>query len=167
MLEFAKTHFKNVIYARFDKDKVLRGIFTKDFDVERIVRDLQIRFNTTVESGNTIVLLDEIQSCKDALTSLKYFCEDRPDLPIIAAGSLLGLEFRDDEQDEGNGTSADMDLTTGFPVGKVNTIEVHPFSFVEFLDAVGQGRLASCVRNGDWSTMATFNGRLTDLLRHY
>ena len=167
MQEFAKTHFENIIYARFDKDKILRDVFAKDFDVERIVRDLQIRFNTTVDSRNTIVLLDEIQSCKDALTSLKYFCEDRPDLPIIAAGSLLGLEFRDDEQDEGNGTSADRNLTTGFPVGKVNTIEVHPFSFVEFLDAVGQGQLASCVRNGDWSTMATFNERLTDLLRHY
>lgn len=158
MREFAQTHFENVIYARFDKDKLLRNIFTKDFDIGRIIRDLQIRFNTTVDPKNTILLLDEIQSCKDALTSLKYFCEDRPDLPIIAAGSLLGLEFRDDEQ---------MESTTGFPVGKVNTIEVHPFSFVEFLDAVGQGQLASCVRNADWATMATFNERLTDLLRHY
>ena len=167
MREFAKTHFTNVIYARFDKDKLLRDIFTKDFDVERIVRDLQIRFNTTVDSRNTILLLDEIQSCKDALTSLKYFCEDRPDLPIIAAGSLLGLEFRDDEQDEGKDTSADMEFTTGFPVGKVNTLAVHPFSFVEFLDAVGQEPLASCIRKGDWPTLATFSARLTDLLKHY
>ena len=167
MREFAKTHFENVIYARFDKDKLLRDIFTKDFDVERIVCDLQIRFNTTIDSRNTIVLLDEIQSCKDALTSLKYFCEDRPDLPIIAAGSLLGLEFRDEEQDEGDDTSVDREVTTGFPVGKVNILAVHPFSFVEFMDAVGQESLASCVRKGDWLTMTTFSERLANLLKHY
>lgn len=53
MREFAKTHFTNIIYARFDKDRILRDIFAKDFDVERIVRDLQIRFNKTIDSGNT------------------------------------------------------------------------------------------------------------------
>lgn len=78
MQEFAKTHFSNVIYARFDKDKILRNIFTKDFDLGRIVRDLQIRFNATIDPKNTILLLDEIQSCRDAITALKYFCEDRP-----------------------------------------------------------------------------------------
>ena len=71
MLEFAKTHFDNVVYARFDKDKILRSIFARDFDLDRIVRDLQIRFNTLIDPKNTILLFDEIQACKDALTSLK------------------------------------------------------------------------------------------------
>ena len=83
--EFAKTHFANVIYARFDKDKILRNIFMKDFDLGRIVRDLQIRFNATIDPNNTILLFDEIQSCKDAITALKYFCEERPDLPSSRA----------------------------------------------------------------------------------
>lgn len=165
MQEFAKSHFENVVYARFDKDKLLRAIFTKDFDLDRIVRDLQIRFNTTIDAKNTIVLLDEIQSCKDALTALKYFCEERPDLSVIAAGSLLGLEFRDSEQ--GGEADGNDDETTGFPVGKVNILEVHPFSFVEFLDAVGQGALAECTRQGDWETMSTFKDRLEYLLKHY
>ena len=165
MQEFAKTHFQNVIYARFDKDKILRNIFTKDFDLGRIVRDLQIRFNATIDPKNTILLLDEIQSCKDAITALKYFCEDRPDLPVIAAGSLLGLEFRDDVQ-EGD-EKGDAEKTTGFPVGKVNILEVHPFSFVEYLEAIGEDRLADCIRQGEWETMSTFTDRLTDLLKHY
>ena len=140
---------------RCSKDKILRNIFTKDFDLGRIVRDLQIRFNATIDPKNTILLLDEIQSCKDAITALKYFCEEHPELPIIAAGSLLGLEFRNDEE------------TTGFPVGKVNILEVHPFSFVEYLDAIGEDRLADCIRQGEWETIATFKDRLTDLLKHY
>lgn len=165
MKEFAKAHFKNVIYARFDKDKVLRSIFAKDFDLDRIVRDLQIRFNTLIDPKNTILLFDEIQACKDALTSLKYFCEEHLDLSVIAAGSLLGLEFREDAR--GGDLDGDGEETTGFPVGKVNLLEVHPFSFVEFLDAIGQEALAACVRQGDWEAVSTFKDRLTDLLKHY
>ena len=166
MQEFAKTHFKNVVYVRFDKDPILRNVFSKDFDIERILRDLQIRFNTTIEAKDTIVLLDEIQSCKDALTSLKYFCEERPDLAVIAAGSLLGLEYRDDEA-EADAKGGVAEETTGFPVGKVNILEVHPFSFLEFLVANGEDQLAECIRECEWNTMATFRDRIEDLLKHY
>lgn len=165
MQAFAKTHYKQVVYAQFDKDELLRNLFTKDFDVKRIVRDLQIRFNVTIDAKSTILLLDEIQSCRKAITALKYFCEDYPELPIIAAGSLLGLTFRADEG--GDAKKSVPDETTGFPVGKMNTLAVHPFSFVEFLDAVGQGALADCVRQNDWETIATFRERLIDFLKHY
>ena len=166
MQEFAKTHFKNVVYVRFDKDPILRNVFSRDFDLNRIVRDLQIRFNTTIDSKDTIVLLDEIQACKDALTSLKYFCEERPDLAVIAAGSLLGLEYRDDD-DTNADAKGGAGETTGFPVGKVNMLAVHPFSFLEFLSAVGEDFLAECIRRCEWSTMVTFKDRIEDLLKHY
>ena len=165
MQEFAKTHFTNVVYVRFDKDKILRNVFSKDFDLKRILRDLQIRFNTTIDAENTIILFDEIQACKDALTSLKYFCEERPELAIIAAGSLLGLEYRDDEA--GSDAKGILEETTGFPVGKVNMLAVYPFSFLEFLSAVGEDLLAECIRNCEWSTIATFKDRIEDLLKHY
>ena len=165
MKEFAKKHFKNIVYARFDKDPVLRNIFSKDFDLNRIMRDLQIRFNATIDPSDTIILLDEIQACKDALTSLKYFCEERPDLAVIAAGSLLGLEYRDDDaKADAKGSAKE---TTGFPVGKVNMLAVHPFSFLEFLSAIGEDLLAECIRKCEWSTMATFRDRIEDLLKHY
>lgn len=164
MQEFAKTHFKNVVYVRFDKNPILRNVFSKDFDLDRILRDLQIRFNTTIDAKDTIVLLDEIQACKDALTSLKYFCEERPDLAVIAAGSLLGLEYRDDAEADAKDA---VEGTTGFPVGKVNMLAVHPFSFLEFLAAVGEDLLAGCIRKCEWSTMATFKEQIEDLLKHY
>ena len=130
------------------------------------MRDLQISFNTTIDATDTIVLLDEIQACKDALTSLKYFCEERPDLAVIAAGSLLGLEYRDDV-DANADAKGTAEETTGIPVGKVNMLAVHPFSFLEFLSAAGEDLLAECIRNCEWSTMATFKERIEDLLKHY
>ena len=71
MREFAKTHFQNVVFLRFDKDSLLKSIFARDFDVNRIIRDLETRFRTRIEPENTILLFDEIQACKDALTALK------------------------------------------------------------------------------------------------
>lgn len=161
MKEFAKTHYENVVYARFDKNRLLRTIFKRGFDVERIIRDLQTLFNTRIDPSNTVLLLDEIQACKDAITALKYFQEDRPDLHVIAAGSLLGLTYRDDDDDESE------DETTGFPVGKVNTLKVYPFSFSEFLVALGEDRLAESIRRRDWSTIELFGEKLADILRHY
>ena len=97
MREFAKGSFAGQVYVRFDRDRQLRSIFDRNFDVARIVHELEIAFKTRVEAGKTVLIFDEIQACKAALTSLKYFCEDRPDLHILCAGSLLGLEYSDDE----------------------------------------------------------------------
>ncbi len=165
MREFASSHYANQVYVRFDKDRQLRRIFERDFDVGRIIRELEIAFRTRIDPADTVLLFDEIQACKNALTSLKYFCEDRPELHIIAAGSLLGLEYRDDKEDK-----ADTDgetQTTGFPVGKVDMIGVHPLSFVEFLSALGESALAGEICGRNWETVETFRERLIDLLKHY
>ena len=165
MQEFASSHYSNKIYVRFDKDRQLRRIFERDFDIARILHELEIAFRTRIEPSNTVLLFDEIQACKNALTSLKYFCEDRPDLSVVAAGSLLGLEYRDDDDDESD--SGDDAETTGFPVGKVDTIGVHPLSFVEFLSAQGESALAKEICERNWATIETFRDRLIDMLKHY
>lgn len=82
-----------------------------------------------------------------ALTSLKYFAEDRSDVHIAAAGSLLGIALQQD---------------TSFPVGKVNFIDLHPLDFDEFLRGVGEGQLADLVQRQDWSLIASYSSRLTD-----
>ena len=166
MREFARTRYENVVYVRFDKDKLLRRVFDADFDVERIVHELEIAKHVKIKPETTILLFDEIQACKNALTSLKYFAEDRPDIPIIAAGSLLGLEYRDDEED-GRGKDEDEDVTTGFPVGKVDTLKVYPLTFAEYLEATGEGALLAEIRQGNWTTLETFHDRLADMVRHY
>ena len=165
MREFAASHYANQVYVRFDKDRQLRRIFERDFDIGRIVHELEIAFRTRIDPSSTVLLFDEIQACKNALTSLKYFCEDRPDLHVIAAGSLLGLEYRDDE--EGRADAEDDAETSGFPVGKVDTIGVHPLSFVEFLSALGEGALADEICRRNWDTIEVFRERLVDLLKHY
>ena len=173
MKDFAQSHYDNVIYAQFDRNQLLRGIFERDTDVGRIVRDLEVLFRTRIDPNRTILLFDEIQACKSALTSLKYFCEDRPDLHVIAAGSLLGLTYRDDDADkDGDGSDSDSDSdsdgsTTGFPVGKVNTIQVHPFTFNEFLTALGEERLAEEIRNRNWELLGDLNDAVAEKLRHY
>ena len=171
MKDFAQSHYDNVIYAQFDRNLLLRGIFERDSDVGRIVRDLEVLFRTRIDPNRTILLFDEIQACKSALASLKYFCEDRPDLHVIAAGSLLGLTYRDDDADkDGDGSDSNSDSgesTTGFPVGKVNTIQVHPFTFNEFLTALGEERLAEEIRNRNWELLGDLHDAVAEKLRHY
>jgi uncharacterized protein len=72
------------------------------------------------------VILDEIQECPNALTSLKYFCEHAPEYHVVAAGSLLGVK---------------LSRARGFPVGKVHFLHLYPVSFFEFLDAVNRRML--------------------------
>jgi len=170
MQEFAKAHFRNVVYLRFDKNATLRRIFAGDLDIKRIVHELEILAHTRIDAADTILLFDEVQACKNALTSLKYFYEDRPEIAIIAAGSLLGLTYRNDEAEEGCGEETmndDSEDGTGYPVGKVSTLAVNPMTFVEFMIAIGEETLASEIENRNWSTLATFHDRLSDLLRHY
>ena len=166
MKEFARTHYAHAVYVRFDKDLLLRRIFDVDFDIERIVHELEIAKHTKVVPEKTVLLFDEIQACKNALTSLKYFQEDRPDLHVIAAGSLLGLEYRDGREDGGEPLS-DTDRTTGFPVGKVDTVKVFPLTFREYLSATGEEALAEEIEKENWPLLADFHGRLSDCLRHY
>ena len=165
MREFAQTHYDNVIYARFDKNRILRTIFDQDFEVNRILESLEILFHVKVVPGKTILLFDEIQACKNALTSLKYFCEDRPDVPIIAAGSLLGLTYRDDGEENEVGSTNEQ--TTGFPVGKVDRLPISPMSFIEFLIAMGEEPLAETIQAGAWAVTDGLKIRLEDLLKRY
>lgn len=72
-----------------------------------------------------LVVFDEIQSSNQALNSLKYFAEQKNDVHIAAAGSLLGVKL------SGPGS---------FPVGKVNFLHLYPMTFLEFLDALGESR---------------------------
>jgi len=82
---------------------------------------------------DTLVVFDEIQSCESALASLKYFCEQLPQIPLIAAGSHLGLAVHRSEY--------------SFPVGKVDLWTMHPMDFEEFLDASGRSDLVEMIRD--------------------
>ena len=150
--EFGRLHFENVAYVSLDNDALARGYFDSDFDISRIIASLSLELDMDIEPERTLIVLDEVQACPKAITSLKYFCENAPEYAVAAAGSLLGISAT-----EG----------TGFPVGKVNMLDLHPLSFDEFLDATGNGRFAKLVASGDTTMINSFSDRLTELLKQY
>lgn len=122
--EFGKQEFEDMAYCNFDGNKGLQSIFDYDFDINRILEELgSIVLGKKIVPGKTLLVLDEIQDCPRAIQALKYFCENLPELHVIAAGSLLEIALR------GEGTS--------FPVGKVERLEMFPMSFEEFVIADG------------------------------
>ncbi|MCR5255967.1 MAG: ATP-binding protein [Acetatifactor sp.] len=135
VLKFAKEHFENCVYVNFESEEKLSAIFEYDFDVNRIVKELEIHFKTGIIPGKTLLFFDEIQVCSRALTSLKYFCENMRELHIICAGSLLGVALKREQ--------------VSFPVGKVNRMQLYPMSFKEFVLANGRADLIETM--ADWS----------------
>ncbi len=152
MQEFGRTEFENVAYVNFDGDDLMKEVFAHGYDIPRIILAIQAKTHQIIAPQRTLIIFDEIQTCPRAITSLKYFCEERPDLAIVAAGSLLGVGLH-----EG----------TGFPVGKVDAIDIYPMTFSEFLEAVNEGELVEAIRKNDWPLLTIFKERLIQWLRTY
>lgn len=152
MQEFGRTHFTHTAYVRFDNDPNMKRAFEQDFDVPRLLDVIRIRTGVPVLPQETLIILDEIQECPAALTSLKYFCEEAPQYAVVAAGSLLGLEEL---------------YGTGFPVGKVERLTLYPMSFAEFLEAMDGGAYAELLIKRDFGMMQTFSTKFEEMLRLY
>lgn len=151
--EFGKREFENVAYVSLDGDEDARALFRGGFnDMKRITRGLSIISGQEIHPGRTLVVIDEIQEESLAITSLKYFCESLPELHVATAGSLLGLAAH-----EG----------TGYPVGKVDSLDLYPMSFREFLDASGNSMLGDMINSGDVGAINAFRDREEALLREY
>lgn len=150
--EFGRLHFESVAYVSLDSNSVARNLFEADLDVNRIIRNLSLLTGIPIKPQSTLIVLDEIQSAPKALTSLKYFCEDASEYAVTAAGSLLGISAT-----EG----------TGYPVGKVNTLDLYPLSFREFLNASSGIMMRELVDSVDAATISAFSSKLTPLLRQY
>ena len=150
--EFGRTHFENVAYVNLDDNPRMREQFDLGYDIPRIISAIQFETGQVVSEGGTLVILDEIQACPKALTSLKYFCENAPGYAVAAAGSLLGITVH-----EGS----------GYPVGKVDTLDLHPLHFREFLVAIGNKALCDLVDSGDAELITSFSSKLVPLLRQY
>lgn len=150
--EFGERSYQNVAYINFDNNPEIAAMFNLDYDVARLVDEIKNITGTQISPESTLVIFDEIQECPKALTSLKYFCEEAPSIHIAAAGSLLGFTVH-----EG----------TGYPVGKVNTLNLYPLSFREFLDATGNENLRKTIDSGNRPSIEIFHERLSGLLKQY
>lgn len=122
--EFGKNFFPRYHYFNFEKDGSLAALFDFDLNPKRIINELNFRLNQAIDIEKDLLVFDEIQACPRALSSLKYFNEDLPELALCSAGSLLGIHLNE----------------SSFPVGKVDMLSMHPMSFDEFLEANGDER---------------------------
>ena len=152
MKEFGRRFFQQVAYVNFDNNERMHEVFEGDYHIDRLIMAIHIETGVKIVPQETLIIFDEIQECPKAIASLKYFCENAPEYAIVAAGSLLGVAIH-------KGTS--------FPVGKVDTLELNPMSFREFLLAVGEEGLVSLMDGSDSSLVETFRDKYIDWLKKY
>jgi len=110
----------------FEKKREIHVLFSTDLNPKEIVEKLSVITGIPVIPGKTLIFFDEIQSCPNAISSLRYFYEDYPELHIIAAGSLL--EFA-------------LETLSSFGVGRIRSLFMYPLSYKEFLLAFGENDL--------------------------
>lgn len=115
---YGQTYYSKTAYFNFDRQPDLKQFFELTKDPLRIIQNLSLVVGFSIEPNNTLIIFDEIQECKEALNSLKYFEELEESFHLVGAGSLLGVTL-------GNFSS--------FPVGKVDFLELFPLTFMEFL----------------------------------
>lgn len=126
--EFGAQNFKQVVHINLETNQLVNSYFETDITPLRIIQFLETVTNTRIIAGETLVILDEIQSYSRALASLKTFCEEAPQYHIVAAGSLLGVAVNRDQ--------------FSFPVGMVDELFMFPMDFEEFLWAMDKELLS-------------------------
>lgn len=112
--------FESFVEVNFDKRPELKSIFSHNLSPQRIIAELSAVFMVEIRPGTTLLFIDEIQECEGAITALRYFREDMPELHVVAAGSLLEFTLKD---------------IASFGVGRIRSMYMYPMTFDEFLQA--------------------------------
>ena len=152
MKEFGKNEFANTVYISFYNNKRIADIFERDYDIHRIINALEVELHVTINIEDSLLIFDEVQNAPRVVESLKYFCEDMPELAVITAGSLLGVSIHE-------GVS--------FPVGKVDEFHLHPMSFSEFLLAMGEAKLEGYIQDPSSELIRDFSEHYRELMKEY
>jgi len=147
----AKDHFDNIIKIDFEEKPDLISLFNGELDPEKICSELEIRMGQEIIESKSLLFIDEIQICPRAIMSLRYFYEKKPGLHVIAAGSLLEFVFSE----------------ISFPVGRIQTMEVFPLNFSEFLLAQGNKKAAELCRQPIREVSDSVHSFLINQLRTY
>lgn len=152
MKEFGRQYYSKVAYVSFYNNEAMSRVFEQDYDINRIIAAINIEVGFTVSSNDTLIIFDEIQNAPQAFESLKYFNEDAPEYQIIVAGSLLGVALHE-------GIS--------YPVGKVETLNLYPLNFREYLYAVGENGLADALITKEYGLIDSFSNKYIYHLKNY
>jgi len=125
-------NFEYFIEVNFEKNQKVHHFFAGDFDVKEICDQIAVQYKIPVIPTKTLLFFDEIQACPRAISALRFFYEDYPELHVIAAGSLLEFAF---------------ETLPSFGVGRIAPMFMYPFSFQEFMNACGENLLWNEVCN--------------------
>lgn len=151
---FGQDNFANVIEINFEQQKEYINCFETLYP-EKILERIYALSHQSVTPGKTLLFLDEIQECPNAILALRYFYEKMPELHVISAGSLLEFTLRKE--------------TFRMPVGRVESLYMYPMSFKEFLTVKSEKPLLSILEDADLKTgiETVYHERLLELLRQY
>ena len=126
---FADTYYKdNYIYVDCKKDDEVREFCSKTANAEKIIEYLSLLKGKQINE-NTLLIFDEVQECPNVVSSLKYFCQDFRQIPVIATGSMVRIKIQRETHKRGSANNGGF----LFPVGKINQMTVYPMTFDEFL----------------------------------
>lgn len=148
---FAAENTLDLIEINLEKMKI-DSFESSEFDIHKIIQEVEYKSQKRI-TKKTLLFIDEIQECPRAITALRYFYEERPDLAVIAAGSLLEFALNDQE--------------ISIPVGRVEYYYLGPMSFEEFLLALGQENLVSNLRKNPEATGLLVFDKLSRHLKEY
>lgn len=132
ILSFGNREYSSVVHVDFYRQPQMKAAFAGSLEPRAVVQALEALLHRDIDPATTLVFLDEIQDCDNAITSLKFFCTDAPEYDVVAAGSLLGVHVAR----EGS-----------FPAGHVNMIDMHPMDFEEFCWTLDEERAFALVRD--------------------
>jgi uncharacterized protein len=154
LIEHFANDFKDFIKLNFEEFPEYRSLFRTN-NVAEIVDNISLTFGKKIVPGRTLIFLDEIQTCPEAIGTLRYFYEHIPDLHIIAAGSLLDHILND--------------LALPMPVGRVEFMYLYPMNFKEFLLAAGEELVVEFLSKYDFNAEISplIHDKLLKLLRIY
>jgi predicted AAA+ superfamily ATPase len=149
--DLGRRRFDTVHVVDLERRRDWHRVFSGDLDAPGIVAQLETLLGHRFVPGRDLLFLDEIQACPAALSALRYFYEQLPDLHVIAAGSLLEFAM--------GGLS--------FPVGRVQFLNVYPFSLVEFLWALNEDVGAQVISDRPVAVSVAVHDHLLDLVRRF
>ena len=149
LVKLFSQEFDTFIYLNLE-EREYAGLFSLDVTFEDLLAGIYAKAGIRMENKRTLIFIDEIQNAPEAVKSLRYFYERRPDLYVIAAGSLL---------------ESLMDNHISFPVGRVEYMALHPCTFTEFLGALGEEVLVEQIER--WTVPQSIHSHVMDLFRKY
>lgn len=151
---FAEKHFESLVEINFEQTRNIANLFSSKIP-DKIIQLLELQLNITIIPGKTLLFLDEIQATPEVLATLRYFHEQKSQLHVIAAGSLLEFVLQEH--------------SFSMPVGRIEYLNLGPLQFEEFILAAGKNKLHEYVKNFSLpdSVPPPIHNQLIDLVKEF